>query len=171
MTAAAPPLSFEFTRSEILDRMRRNHARIQQSWPRRIAAATTLFSAIVLASTGNRWAFACSFVVFTEFWLGWFSFCVGRLIAVRSTPGPFELESDDHGIVLRSTFQRTAPQRFWWRSLKSVHDADGWVELDFGSGVLLSLPARVFANSAEREDFVALANSRLSVRREVAPAR
>jgi hypothetical protein len=144
---------------------------MQQSWPRRLAAATTLFSAIVLASTGNRWAFVCSFVVFTEFWLGWLSYGLGRLFALRTARGPFELESDDRGILLRSTSQRTASQRFWWRGLKSVQDADGWVELDFGSGMLLSLPARVFANSAERKEFVALAYSVLGAHGEVAAAR
>jgi hypothetical protein len=171
MTAASPPLSFEFTRSEMLDRLRRNHARMQQSWPRRFAVATTLFCAIILTSAGNRLAFVCTFVVFTEFWLGWFSYGVGRLFAVRSARGPFELETDDRGILLRSTFQRTASQRFWWRGLKSVQDADGWVELDFGGGMLLSLPVRVFANSTERDEFVSLANSRLTARRDVAPAR
>jgi hypothetical protein len=93
------------------------------------------------------------------------------LFALRSARGPFELESDDRGILLRSTSQRTASQRFWWRGLKSVQDADGWVELDFGSGMLLSLPARVFANSAERKEFVALAYSVLGAHGEVAAAR
>jgi hypothetical protein len=165
------PLTFEFTRSEILDRLRRNHARMQHLWSRRLAAATTLFCAIILASAGNRLGFVCTFVVFTEFWLGWLSYGVGRLFALRTARGPFELESDDRGILLRSTSQRTAPQRFWWRCLKSVQDADGWVDLDFGGGMLLPLPVRVFANSAEREEFVALAISRLPARREVAPAR